>query len=85
MRFANPKIGILNGYVRSQINETRRIPFFTQFSPEDWRDYFEGREDLKPRYRVELIPSEKIGQRFAVIVNPFGQTYPERDLIELST
>ena len=84
-RFMNPEIGILNGYVKSQINETRCISIFTEFSPEDWRDYFESRGHSRARYRVTLIPSEKIGQRFAVIINPFGEAYPERDLIELST
>lgn len=81
----NPRIGILNGYVKSQTNETPCIPFFTNFSPQDWRDYFENRTDRKAGYRVELIPSQKISQRFAVIINPFGEAYPERDLIELTT
>lgn len=84
-RFKNPRVGILDGYVRSQTNETRCETGFTSFSPQDWRDHFEHRLDGNRRYRVDLIPAKDIGTRFSLIINPFGELYPEGDLIELTT
>jgi len=85
LAFANPRIAILSGYVRSETNETRCQPGFTNFTPEDWRDNFQRRSDSNRTYTVELIPADKISRRYAVIVNPFGELYPEADLIELTT
>ena len=83
--FKNPRIGVLNGYIKSETDETCCQPGYTSFTPEDWRDNFQRRSNADRTYTVELIPASKIGRRYAVIVNPFGELYPEADLIELKT
>lgn len=84
-RFENPRIGIMNGFVKSDRNEVRCISGYTQFSPEDWRNRFEGRINVDRRYFTELIPAKKIGNEYAVIINPFGELYPEEDLFTRKT
>ena len=83
--FKNPEIRILNGYVTSQLNEQRCARGYTQFTPEDWRAHFEGRQDDRT-YRASTIFADSIDQcRFGVIINPFGEYYPEQNPLDLTT
>jgi len=56
----------------------------TRFTPEDWRQRLEelckGRE-----IKVETIQAEQISSKYTVVLNPYGEYYPEKDLVELNT
>jgi len=70
-KFQDPLIGILK--------DEKCPPMFTRFAPEDWRNRFHG------KYRTKIVSQREICNDFAVIVNPYGETYPEEDLMELRT
>ena len=56
----------------------------TRFTSDDWRQRFtevtRGR-----RFRIDLINPGQISSKYAVIINPYGEYYPEDDLVELKT
>lgn len=70
-KFEDPLIGILK--------DERCPPMFTRFVPEDWRNRFHR------RYSTRIISANDIGNNFTVIINPYGETYPEEDLMEFKT
>lgn len=77
------KIGILNGYVDEE--DSREKPCnkytFSEFKIEDWEKRFSQITDSgKPKFAVERIPISKVGNEYAVIVNPFGEVYPEKEV-----
>lgn len=79
------KIAILNGYVEgSDASETpcASAPF-TIFSTENWEDFFQDvRVGSQVKYNVLRIPASEISNKFALILNPFGEVYPEKDFQE---
>lgn len=79
------QVAILNGYVEGP--DALETPCdsapFTNFSIDDWEDFFQGiRIDGQIKYRVLRISASEISNRFALIVNPFGEVYPEKDFQE---
>jgi len=56
----------------------------TRFTPEDWRQRL---EELGSKYRfeVKIISINQISNKYSVIINPYGEYYPEEDLAELRT
>lgn len=76
------KLGILNGFVDEHDSSEKpcaKYPF-TDFKLEDWEKRFLQFSDSgKCKYEIDKIPISKIGNEYAVIVNPFGEAYPEKD------
>lgn len=77
------KLGILNGFVDesdSSEKPCQKYPF-TEFNINDWEKRFSQILDNgKGKYKVEKIPTSRVGNEFAVIINPFGEAYPEKDV-----
>jgi len=77
------KLGILNGFVDGSDSSEKPCAkySFTEFKMEDWEKRFSQiSDDGKAKYGIEKIPISKVGNEFAVIINPFGEAYPERDV-----
>jgi hypothetical protein len=57
---------------------------FTRFTPDDWRQRFDslGRQH---NLKIEIIGPKQISGKYVAIVNPYGEYYPEEDLVELKT
>jgi len=70
-------IGILNGYL-NDANE-KKLPTYA-FPPEEWHAKLSS-EGIE----VNLIKANEISDRFAVIINPFGPTYPEINKPNMTT
>lgn len=51
----------------------------TRYTPSDWRDYFDK------RYKTKIVSCKEISNRYAVVINPYGEVYPEGDLFVLQT
>lgn len=85
IRFSHPTmIGILNGYRRDSETEKQCQPAWTHYAPKDWLSYFE-REDAEGKFIVRDIATSQIDDGFAVVINPFGEVYPEEDQEEYTT
>jgi len=81
-KFAFPiKIGVLNGYLDE--NKTGKIPNqpYTQYSPQIWYDELSSVEG----FDVDWAVATEISDKFDIIVNPFGEIYPEIDKPNLTT
>ena len=77
------KLGILNGFVdESNPLEKPCVKYpFTEFRIDDWEKRFSQIFDAgRVKYEIEKIPISKVGNEFAVIINPFGEAYPEKDV-----
>ena len=71
-RLRNPKIGII---------EQHGCPApFTSFSPTDWKRRLD-----KLSVDTEIIPISAINNKYVAIINPYGETYPEEDLVNLKS
>jgi len=70
-KFRNPIIAIMK--------EEGCMPKATRYPPSDWRDYFDK------RYKTKIISCKEISNRYAVVINPYGEVYPEEDLFVLKT
>lgn len=70
-KFRKPLLGILK--------EEKCRYMFTRFTPEDWRNRF------CEKYKIKTISQCEIDNKFAVIINPYGESYPEEDLMEFKT
>ena len=78
------KIAILNGYVSEdrdnevQCNDSSR----TSISSAEWHKHLGGlqTDDENAKYEVEFISASKISNRYMVVINPFGEVYPEIDI-----
>jgi len=53
---------------------------FTDFTPQDWRDRLN-----QLSLRNELISVSQINGKYAAIINPCGEVYPEEELLTLKT
>lgn len=81
-KFASPiKIGILNGYLdESKTGKTPTQPY-TQYSPQVWFDELSSVES----FDVDWVVATEISDSFDIILNPFGEVYPEIDKPNLAT
>jgi len=77
------KLGILDGYVDEQDFSEKpceKYPF-AEFKIEDWKKRFSQISDSgRCKYEIEKIPISEVGNEYALIINPFGEAYPEKDL-----
>lgn len=84
-KFAPPiRLGILNGYVDGSDKSEKPCTEFALNEFKDiniWRKYFSAFSfDGKSRYDIEEIPINRVNNQFAVVINPFGEVYPEKDV-----
>lgn len=71
-RLRNPKIGII---------EQHDCPApSTSFSPANWKRCLD-----KLSVDSEIIPISAIDNKYVAIINPYGETYPEEDLVNLKS
>lgn len=70
--FRSPKIGILK--------EDGIKPHMSSYSAADWYEFFKNSYS-----KTEYIRTSKISPRLAVIINPYGEGYPEEDTLSLRT
>ena len=83
-RRKRPKIGILNDMEWG--SEFGRVSTWTDISPSEWQYEIDQRASGKGvKLPVELMGTSSDFDPYAVIVNPYGGTYPERDLISFQT
>ena len=79
------QVAILNGYVEGpNASETpcASAPF-TSFSVDHWKNFLQGiRISNQVKYNVSRISASEISNKFALILNPFGEAYPEKDFRE---
>ena len=76
------KLGILNGYVDEQDPSEKACAKYplTEFKIEDWEKRLSQISDSgKCKFEIDKIPISKVGNEYAVIINPFGEAYPEKD------
>jgi hypothetical protein len=53
---------------------------YTSFTPQDWKDAFD-----RLSLHCEFITVSEINDRFVAIINPYGEVYPEEELLTLKT
>jgi HEPN domain-containing protein len=78
-------IGILNGYVegsRFRENACNSRPA-TTFSGSQWKQSFENFQSYSgnPKYNVHEICAAEINSKYSMVINPFGEAYPEHDSV----
>lgn len=76
------RMGILDGRVdESDTSERPCIEYgFTEFRIDDWEKRFSQiDEQANDKYSIERIPISRVGNQFSLIINPFGELYPEKD------
>ncbi len=83
-RFSPPiTVGLLSGYVKDT-NEVPLSPAWSEWPVNKWRDGL-----IAKGFRVEDMVSMQLGEserkKFAIIVNPFGEIYPEEDFPNITT
>lgn len=82
MRFEHPRVLVLDGSLVPR--QPGNVPLYsTDKRPDDWRQSLSSRN---PRWAVETGPVQSIEtEPYEIIVNPFGEAYPEEDLSLHST
>jgi len=75
----SPKIGILNGYIRDAAREYKCVPVSAKVTGIMWER--ELRRALSEMHlkRIRRTYAAKIDTSFALIMNPYGENYPESD------
>ena len=73
------KLGILNGYVHDPSTEKPCSEYVWSFSKANfWKRYFSGlKRNAHQKYDVIEISASQIDERFPIVLNPFGEVYPE--------
>ena len=61
---------------------------WTEITPDQWKDIIAGNGNqpgkLKPRLKPRMIELSKSIERYNVIINPYGGSYPEKDTVNHS-
>ncbi len=76
------RIGILDGTVTGERKETGHITgAYTRYGINDWNSAINSLRDARgdPKYATAKIPTLSANSAFHLIVNPFGENYPEID------
>ncbi len=78
-RWIFPKIGILNGNIKTVVGEYKCQNICSNITPLMWENAL--RMNLKKcRYRIKMITTNEINDSYYCIINPFGDNYPEEDI-----
>lgn len=82
MKFSKPKVLILDGTLNGEKNETPPNPVHTDRTPTDWRSAIEAFG-----WKAEIGPVQRLLDEtaFTIVINPFGEVYPEADFGSNST
>jgi len=75
-----PKIGILNGSIYNPLREYKCKRSWTDVTASMWYAGLIKVLKGKKFKRIKLIPASNIGDSFSIIINPFGDNFPEEDL-----
>jgi HEPN domain-containing protein len=78
-------IGILDGFVKDPKREVRCPTVFNagKFQSDDYEKYFSSiTKNGQNKYEISRISISQINNKYSVIINPFGEAYPENDLGE---
>lgn len=62
------------------INEDGCESAYTKFKPHDWYNFFNDK-----KYKTSYIRVDRISNKFTVIINPYGEVYPEQELVNRTT
>jgi HEPN domain-containing protein len=75
------KLAILNGYVTG-VDEKKCSKYpFTNSNPDFWKNKLQALNSASQnKFEIKEINAAEISEEFAVVVNPFGEVYPEIDL-----
>ena len=75
------KLAILNGFV-AETEEIKCSKYpFTNNDPNFWRNKFETLNTTSSnKFEIREINANEINEEFAMVLNPFGEEYPEIDL-----
>jgi len=80
-----PKIGILNGYIADASREHKCVPKHTKIAGIVWeRELREALKGMRLK-RIKRLYAGEIDTSFALIINPYGENYPESDTDMRST
>ncbi len=82
------KIGILNGFVDNPNTERPCTEYAIKERPSIWKDYFEAlteKDSSQRKFLVKEISVFEIDIDYAIVLNPFGETYPEHDFEKKSS
>lgn len=76
------RLGILNGYVRDPATEKPCSEYTWSLQKANfWKEYFSGlKRNEQQKYEVLEINANEITEEFPIVLNPFGETYPEYSL-----
>lgn len=76
-RFRKPRVLVLDG--RLEDDQPANVPAYsTDRRPDDWRTLLKTEN---PRWHVKLGPiSHLLEEQFDIVLNPFGEAYPEENL-----
>lgn len=75
-------IGILNGKLFKLQKEIEKIPHpYTDYNSKEWFEALSSDEN----FNAEYISAKEISSKFDMILNPFGELYPEVDKSNLTT
>ncbi len=74
-----PKIGILNGYIKDASKENKCVPKSANITGIVWeRELRKALQEITLK-RIRTVFAEEIDASFALILNPYGENYPESD------
>jgi len=74
-------VGILNGYLTADgVGRLPRHPF-TDYEPMDWYETLSSHQN----FNVRWVLASQISKKFDIIINPFGEEYPEIDKPNMAT
>lgn len=82
MKMIRPiKIGILSGWVEADSNEKPCSEFMFTDRKFDWTGRIaEITDGSHQRFDIQSLDASKIDNTYALVINPFGEVYPEKDL-----
>ncbi len=74
------KIGILNGSIINPNNEYRCERAWAEVTPGMWNSELKRNlKEIKFK-KIEMISTSQLNDSFTIVINPFGDVYPEKDL-----
>ena len=75
-----PQIGILNGNIVDSIREYKCQRSWTNVTTSMWLSELQNALKNVRLKKIKTIPTVKISNTFSIIINPFGDSFPEEDL-----
>ena len=74
-----PKVGILNGSLKSRYGEFVCERRWSEITPAMWFHSFKKEFKKFPFRELRLIALSEIDDSWSIIINPFGENYPEEN------